>query len=230
MFSGIKSYEVGKGNPPQTTKIRDDKPFTSEIQQNAKWLPFYDGKHIGRYEILWKSNNWIHYGKWLAAPRNAENFEDEKILIRKIIGKTLIANYVGKTSYCNTLLFVLKLKKEAQIDYKFVLGVLNSNFIGWYFRKKFQIAEDDTFPQIMIRDILQFAFPTKPIKKLHDSIVSLVKELLQLKLDISKGMNSKTVEKLETEFKYKDEKINSLVFELYGLTDSEIELIENNGF
>ena len=71
MFSGIKVYEVGKGKPAQTDKIRDEKPFTSEKQKDKKWLPFYDGKHIGRYEILWKSNNWINYGQWLAAPRTS---------------------------------------------------------------------------------------------------------------------------------------------------------------
>ena len=228
MFSGIKAYEVGKGSPPQTAKIRDEKPFTSEKQKSAKWLPSYDGKHIGRYEIFWKSNNWIHYGQWLAAPRNSQNFENEKILIRKIIGKTLIATYVEETSYCNTLLFILKLKKDIKIDYEFVLGVLNSTFIGWYFRKKFQIAKEDTFPQIMIRDILQFAFPTKSSKKLNDKLVSLVKEMIQLKVDIAKATSSKIIDKLETEFKYKDDSINNLVYELYGLTKEEIEVIEND--
>jgi predicted type IV restriction endonuclease len=104
MFSGIKVYEVGKGQPSQTTEIRNTKPFTSDKQMNEKFLPFFDGKHIGRYSLLWKNNNWVNYGIWLAAPRNSENFNGEKILIRKIIGETLIATYIPDTSYCNTLL------------------------------------------------------------------------------------------------------------------------------
>lgn len=47
----------------------------------------------------------------------------------------------------------------ANISYKALFSILNSKFIGWYFRKKFQISNEDTFPQIMIRDILQFAIP-----------------------------------------------------------------------
>ncbi len=116
MFSGVKVYEVGKGTPPQTPAIRDAKPFTAERQVTKAFLPFYDGKDIGRYENYWRGNNWINYGPWLAAPREPEHFAGEKILIRKIVGETLIATYFPLTSYCNTLLFVLKLKSECTVS------------------------------------------------------------------------------------------------------------------
>lgn len=45
MFSGIKVYEVGKGTPIQTEEIRKTKPFTSNIQIDKNWRPFFDGKH-----------------------------------------------------------------------------------------------------------------------------------------------------------------------------------------
>jgi hypothetical protein len=214
MFYGIKAYQVGKGKPVQTREIVDSKPFTSSNQTNAKWLPFFDGKHIGRYELLWKSNNWINYGAWLAEPRSPIKFEGEKILIRKIIGKTLIAHYIPYTSYCNTLLFVLKLNKDAQISYKSLLGVLNSKFIGWYFRKKFQITEEDTFPQIMIRDILQFAIPnTQNID--NQQIEQFVEQILaQKKADVR-------VSTADWE-----SAIDTLVYKLYVLNLSEIALIE----
>ena len=213
MFSGIKSYEVGKGKPAQTKKIKDEKPYTSEIQIDKSWQPFFDGKHIGRYQLLWKNNNWIKYGQWLAAPRNPENFEGEKILIRKITGKTLLANYIPDTSYCNTLLFVLKLK-DKDFSYKSVLGVLNSNLIGWYFRKKFQISDDDTFPQIMIRDILQFPIP-KITNEQQQPIITLVNEILEKKKE---NPVADTAE-LERE-------IDGLVYGLYGLTEEEVKIIE----
>lgn len=227
MFSGIKVYEVGKGKPPQTIDVRVNKPFTSDKKANNKWSPFYDGKHIGKYEITWKSNNWINYGEWLAAPRKSENFEGEKILIRKIIGETLIATYVPETSYCNTLLFVLKLQKEISLNYKYVLGILNSKFIGWYFRKKFQIAADDTFPQIMIRDILQFAFPTQPNPTMHDQIVMLVEKILEQKADLSSAESQRERERLLQKIKDTEAAINALVYRLYDLTAAEIRLIES---
>ncbi|MDP3298276.1 MAG: N-6 DNA methylase, partial [Thermodesulfovibrionia bacterium] len=193
MFSGIKVYEVGKGSPPQTEHIRDTKPYTSDKKENKEFQPFYDGKHIGRYALLWNQNNWVKYGPWLAAPRNPENFVDGKILIRKIVGKTLIATYIPETSYCNTLLHVLKIKPHANLQYQFLLGILNSRFIGWYFRKKFQISADDTFPQIMIRDIIQFPLPDAD-KAHHDKMVSLVEQMLSFnkKLTSAKTDHEKT--------------------------------------
>jgi type I restriction-modification system DNA methylase subunit len=214
MFYGIKAYQVGKGKPAQTAHIRDTKPFTANTQKTKEWKPMYDGKHIGRYSLLWDKNNWIHYGQWLAEPRQPKKYEGEKILIRKIISDTLIATYVPDTSYCNTLLFVLKLKENTGLNYLYVLGILNSKFIGWYFRKKFQIASDDTFPQIMIRDILQFAIPTTPNKTTHDKLTTLVSTVLTNK---AAGKNT------EKEEKYIDE----LVYQLYNLSKEDIEIIKN---
>ncbi|HKR05490.1 MAG TPA: N-6 DNA methylase, partial [Bacteroidia bacterium] len=224
MFSGIKTYEVGKGNPAQTEKVRDTKPFTSEIKKDKDWMPFYDGKHIGRYQLLWKDNNWIDYGTWLAAPRNPANFSGEKILIRKIIGESLIATYIPETSYCNTLLFVLKLTDKSY-SYKSILGILNSALIAWYFRKKFQISNDDTFPQIMIRDILQFPIPeisshySRELEKNVDLLLKLNAELPEVKLQ------TKT-EQIQSKIEYCEQKINEAVYRLYELTEDEIKIVE----
>ncbi len=46
IFSGIKAYEVGKGNPLQTIKIRNEKLFTSNLRKSDSWSPFFDGKNI----------------------------------------------------------------------------------------------------------------------------------------------------------------------------------------
>src|ERR1035437_5862828 len=59
MFSGIKTYEVSKGIPAQTEKIRETKPYTSDIKISEVWKPFFDGKHVGSYQLFWKNNNWI---------------------------------------------------------------------------------------------------------------------------------------------------------------------------
>ncbi|HEV7329667.1 MAG TPA: TaqI-like C-terminal specificity domain-containing protein [Flavisolibacter sp.] len=216
IFSGVKAYEVGKGKPAQTAEIRDNKPFTSVTKKSDEWLPFFDGKDIGYYSLLWKENNWLHYGPWLAAPRLPENFQGEKILIRKITGQTLIAHYIPFTSYCNTLLFVLKLKPDsAYISYKALLGILNSKFIGWYFRKKFQVSSEDTFPQIMIRDIQQFAVPNLR-NELTTRIETIVHQIILAK-----------VESLSTDTSLLEKQIEQLVYQLYNLTNEEIALIEN---
>ena len=225
MFYGIKAYQVGKGKPPQTKEILEVKPFTSSRKNDATFLPFFDGKHISRYELLWEQNNWLKYGNWLAEPRQPQKYEGEKILIRKIVGKTLFATYIPETSYCNTLLFVLKIKSNITLNYHYLLGILNSQFIGWYFRKKFQISADDTFPQIMIRDILQFPIPYSDNIR-HDRMVSLVDQMLSLHKQLSSSMadHEKTV--IQRQIDATDQQIDQLVYELYGLTEEEIRIFE----
>ncbi|HRD58632.1 MAG TPA: N-6 DNA methylase [Ferruginibacter sp.] len=225
MYSGIKAYEVGKGMPLQTERIREEKPYTAGSKIDKSWLPFYDGKHIGRYEMRWRNNNWIKYGKWLAAPRKPENFEGEKILVRKITGRTLLATYIPETSYCNTLLFVLKLNSSTYF-YKSILAILNSQLIGWYFRTKFQISDDDTFPQIMIRDILQFPIPTIN-KKIDAELNKLVDQLLHLNAEKQQTTLQTKLYQLQNRIDYVEQRINEIVYELYGLAKEEIVLIEN---
>jgi type I restriction-modification system DNA methylase subunit len=225
LFYGIKVYQVGKGSPPQTENIRDTKPFTSNRREDVSFLPMLDGKHIGRYMLLWNRNNWVKYGPWLAEPRKPEKYQGEKLLIRKIVGKTLIATYFPETSYCNTLLYVLKRNPRIDLAYYYLLGILNSIFMGWYYRKKFQISDSDTFPQIMIRDILQFPIP-KPDKSKHDKMVKLVERMLDLhkKLAEAKVPDEKT--KLQRQISAADSAIDKLVYDLYDLTDEEIKIIE----
>jgi type I restriction-modification system DNA methylase subunit len=224
LYYGIKAYQVGKGKPPQTDKIRTNKPFTNEIKHAEDWLPFFDGKHIGRYQLLWKNNNWLNYGEWLAEPRKPIVFEGEKLLIRKIIGKTIIATYTPVTSYCNTLLFVLKLKNQ-EYSYKSILAILNSSLIGWYFRKKFQISDDDTFPQIMIRDIVQFPIPLITIKD-DVGLNKLVDNLLQLNESILITNLESQRQRLQSKIDYCESRINEIVYQLYGLTEEEIAIVE----
>jgi hypothetical protein len=214
IFSGVKAYEVGKGKPPQPERVRDEKPYTSTQKHDESWSPFFDGKHISRFQVLLDGNNWIRYGEWLAAPRDPDNFKGQKLLIRKVVGERLIATYIPHTCYCNTLLFVLKVRNGSQQDYKFLLGILNSSFIGWYCQRKFQICADDTFPQIMARDILRLPIPPADGSD-QDRVVDLVTRILAAKAANPTADTSA----LERE-------IDRMVYELYGLTEEEIALVE----
>jgi len=126
----------------------------------------------------------------------------------------LIAHYIPYTSYCNTLLFVLKLQDVAQISYKVLLGIINSNFIGWYFKKKFQIKDSDTFPQIMIRDILSFAVPNEN-NHLTQRIENTIDAILSTK-ELNKDSETSNLEK----------QIDQLVYQLYNLNEDEIKIVE----
>ena len=213
VFYGIKVYQVGKGKPPQTRDMVDQKPFTAATRQGKEWLPFYDGKDVTRYGLLWDQNNWLHYGPWLAEPRTPAKFEGEKLLIRKIVGDTLLGTYVPHTSYCNTLLAVVKLRPDSQFEYKPLLGILNSRLMGWYIRSKLQISADDTFPQILIGNVRSLPLPP-PDSSRFECMEMLVDSILARKADDGNA-----------DVSGEESELDQHIYSLYGLTPDEIAVV-----
>jgi hypothetical protein len=107
------------------------------------------------------------------------------------------------------------------------LGIINSRFIGWFFRKKYQISSEDTFPQIMLADILNLPIPS-PDKAHHDRMVGLVEKMLELhkRLAAAKGESGKPA--IERLIAATDSEIDRLVYDLYGLTAEEINIVEGH--
>jgi restriction endonuclease S subunit len=106
-----------------------------------------------------------------------------------------------------------------------LLGILNSKFIGWYFRRKFQISPDDTFPQIMIRDILQFSIPLSPIPLL-EKISIFVKNILNSYKQLPSANTDHEKNLIQRQIESTDHRIDELVYDLYGLTEEEIKIVE----
>jgi type I restriction-modification system DNA methylase subunit len=151
---GLKAYQEGKGNPKQTREQVNRKAFTSQIRRTPDFAPFLEGREIYRYLNEWDENNWICYGPWLAEPRNPELFEGERLLFRKIVGETLLGNYIQELAYSNTLLYVIK-TRTSNYALNYVFPLLNSRILGFYFRIAYAISKEDTFPQIMLDDMAQ---------------------------------------------------------------------------
>jgi hypothetical protein len=90
---------------------------------------------------------------------------------------------------------------------------------------KFQISDNDTFPQIMIRDILQFPFPVidgiidTNLNKLTSQLLNLNEEMQLIKLE------SKRLQ-IQSKIEYCETRINEIVYQLYGLTEEEIKIVE----
>jgi len=81
--SGFVAYEVGKGNPIQTEEMKEGRIYHSSKKEGDEWHKYLDGKDVKRYLIDW-SGQWVKYGKCLAAPRSAELYTKNRILVRQI--------------------------------------------------------------------------------------------------------------------------------------------------
>jgi hypothetical protein len=61
-----------------------------------------------------------------------------------------------------------------------------------------------------------------------NSIVHLVETMLQLQKEKQQTNLPDKLNQIEARIKYTDEKIDQLVFELYGLGEEEIKIVEGN--
>lgn len=131
VFNGAKPYEVGKGTPPQTKEITKNKIYNGYTKIDETWLPYMRGKRINRYTTMW-DGEYIKYGKNLAAPRSADIFFREKIFVRQT-GDSIIATLdTGNVS--NDTLHIIYPREDSQVSNKYLLGLLNSLLISWFYQ------------------------------------------------------------------------------------------------
>ena len=101
-----------------------------------------------------------------------------------------------------------------QEDARYILGVLNSRLVSWWFVHKFGKMQRGTFPQFKVNELADFPLP-KDGSKYRDKIASLASDILAAK----KSDPSADTSKLE-------DKIDQIVYRLYDLTPEEIAQIE----
>lgn len=99
---------------------------------------------------------------------------------------------------------------------EYVLGVLNSKLVSWWFVHKFGKMQRGTFPQFKVNELADFPLP-KDGAKHCDRIASLASDIL----DAKKSDPSADTTAQERE-------IDQIVYRLYDLTPDEIQHIEKS--
>jgi len=112
----------------------------------------------------------------------------------------------------------------------YILGLLNSKLLEWFIRQSaaqmrggYFSYESRFIRNLPIRTI-NFSVPDD--KARHDRIVNLVEQMLSLhkKLIATKTPDERT--RIQRQIDTTDHEIDQLVYELYGLTDKEIQIVE----
>ena len=209
--SGIKEYEVGKGLPKQTEKDRIDKVFNSTFKKDATYLPHLTGSEITNYCIIW-NNEYLSYGPWLGAPRNKKFFEEPRLIIREIPGKKrLLVAYTDELYTVKNSAHVF-IPKNKNYNIKFLLALLNSRLIGYYFFNKYS-EFDSVFPKAKIGQCKEL-----PIKITNpDNQFSFIEKADSM-LSLNKNFQALS-NKFTTYFRgqYKIEKLNNKLEQWYTL-------------
>jgi len=226
-YSGITLFEKGQGTPPQTEETMRVRPYISENKfkpEGRNWLPLMRGSFMNKYVNLWKNNYWVDYGKWLAAPRDPKIFEaEEKIIVRQT-GDRIIATLIGANIICRKNLHIII---SENISHKFILGVLNSKLTDFYY---FQINPEkgEALAEVKKQHVEQLPVPKNVSKEQETEIIKYVDQLLQLNKELQTNTLPQQIEQLKQRIRFCEEKIDKIVYELYELTEEEINIVIKN--
>jgi hypothetical protein len=126
--------------------------------------------------------------------------------------------------------FTITILPDCPVKPEYVLGLLNSRLLFWrlkqasnLFRGGWITCTKQYFGELPIRNI-NFSDPTD--KACHDGMVSLVERMLDLHKQLAASKNPNDQTRLEREIEATDGQIDQLVYELYGLTEEEIKIVE----
>jgi hypothetical protein len=226
---GLTPYDKYKGHSQDQIKNR---VFHADTRKNDTFKPLLAGNDVGRYWLKWNGTDWISYGPWLGAPREKRFFSEKRILVKQIIdwsSKRIWASITEEELYNTQNAFNLLAKPGVATE--FLLGLLNSRLMTFYHSKKFLDEFKMRFQKILIKDARRLPIPViDPANKsdvaAHDSIVALVEKMLDLHRQRTQSKTPHEQTALDRQIAATDRQIDRIVYDLYGLTDEEIALVE----
>ncbi len=209
------------GRGPQTTRDKEEQSYHSKRKVDETYLPEIKGKDVERYTLT-PTGVFLSYGPWLAEAREPKFFMYPKLAVRKILGRKLSGTFVANPTALDQSLYVAISESEDQELLKHVLGVLLSAIGAWYLRTKYSIY-DTLYPWYTKKQLSQF-----PMKPMDSKLVQLVDAMLALNARLKSVRTDQELSSLRRQIEATDRQIDGLVFQLYGLTDQEIAIIENS--
>jgi len=216
----ICPYQINENDSHllSTTELSNTFPLAFEyLKENQKQLA---EREKGRFK-----NNWFAFGY----PKSMTQFQKHKIIVpdyNNVASFTYdVDEHFFKTGYG-------VLTKSQEIVPFFLLGLLNSKLLFWYL-KQIGISLRGGYirfwtqylEQLPIRTI-NFSDPAD--KARHDRMVALVTQMLDLNKKVQDATLDHDKELLARQVEATDAAIDKLVYELYGLTEEEIAIVEGN--
>ncbi len=201
-----------------------DKALLTPEKTSEQSSLYFEGD-VYRYEMNRVTKRWVEYGEQMRErPKEFDWFQGERILLRRLVNRQqrLMATLAAETFVTNKNLYSVL---PAQTDAQVLLGVLNSRLISFLYVNQVAQATKDDFPQVTIKDFAALPFPQVDTAR-HAQMVKWVERMLELHKQKQTAANEAARERIAREIALTDEKIDALVYELYGLTQAEIELVE----
>ncbi|EKK5655430.1 Eco57I restriction-modification methylase domain-containing protein [Campylobacter coli] len=186
--------------------------YTNSSFKNPNSMDNYPNlkKHLDKFKKVITSDN-KPYGLHRARDEKFFTGSPRIVALRKCVGEPKFS-YVDFDCYVSATFYVIKTQR---INVKYLTAILNSKLIAFWLKHKGKMQGNNY--QIDKEPLLNIPIVTINSKnqKIADEFINLVDEILKAK-EQDKNANTQELEN----------KINSIVYKLYNLTEEEIKIIE----
>jgi len=190
------------------SKIQINTKFLhSTVQKNKNYILELGGRNITSYHVN-LAGKYVDYAKEFYTKPAKKFFQGPRIILREIVGKSLIAGYSEESFIINKSCYSIINKDIYSL--KLLIAILNSSLIGFVINKTGDKSNQKLFPRISMH-----AIQNLPIKlpSTKNKILEFVDSLIAKKL--------KSIDTIALE-----QEIDNLVYKLYELTYEEVKVID----
>ena len=219
----------------------------SDIKTRNNWREFTEGKYLSRYHI-----NRLKYLEWnsdrcpeklvrstfrelydvnkILLGRQTRNavYDEEKLVVDNTIMVCILHHELERVDNSHLRKYYTNIKKNRDdvisisLNFKlfFLLGIINS-LVTKYFLKILTKGKLDAYPDDWKKIIIPFGNG-----ELQNRISNLVDQILTTKKQLHEAKTESDKTYLERKCATLDKQIDELVYQLYGLTEEEIKIVE----
>ncbi len=175
-------------------------------QNNKNTFPIITGENIERYAFKGEIKHIVQK----SVLKEMTHYSKDKLVIRQLGARINASVAEGKVVSTQSVYCLYSTNK----DYSniLILAILNSKLIHFIYERVF--AEKQQFPRILIENIKSLTLP-----QLHLAIFAQIEHAVNKILSLKKESPTTDTTALEAQ-------IDHLVYQLYGLTDEEMAIVE----
>lgn len=208
-----------------------DKYFADE-KKTKDYVPIIAGSDVQRYFTV-PSSEFVLFkrpatsgGCW----DKEVHFAPHKLVVRQICEEPTASIVRSPLAVTGNIFTVRGSSLENEL---YLLGIINSRLTAFFWKLMFADFKE-SFPQVTIFSLEQLPVRTLDVsnptdKFRHGKMVSLVEQMLAAKQQLAIAQSDKDKSFYAHRCDGLDRQIDALVYDLYGLTDDEIRLVEGDG-
>ena len=222
----IPDFVVNRGEINQTI-------FRKYISEKTTPNRMLKGVEIGRYCIKEKlsqgSREWFSEKLYIKSNSPKPIVLKRRIATQRITGVDerlrLVATIINPPCYFADSTNSITISESSKYQLEYLLAQLNSSLFQWRFKLTSSNNNVGT-NEIEVMPFREIDFTNTVETKQHDEVVKLVQRICNAKIKLNTATSEGESSRIEVQCESLFRQIDEAVYELYGLTEEEIKIVE----